>query len=157
MRWERLFEELELQGSDEAHLEHQALADDLRDGEWATTAWRSLLGGAPTLEIEGVGPVTMEVLAVSDDVLVGEDRVVAVSAIHGVTGGTRANAPKVLTHSWRVLLRDLIEEDGPRVRIVQRNAQVTVGDVVALGADFVRVDRRIIPIESISVVAGFNP
>ena len=57
MRWERLFEDLEARAADLELDERDALVDELRDGDWAQTSWRQLLGGHVVLAVRGADRV----------------------------------------------------------------------------------------------------
>src|SRR4051794_6972025 len=101
MRWERLFEDLEAQAADLELDERDALADELRDGEWAQTSWRQLLGGHVVLMVRGADRVEGDVVLVNERLvhLRGDamDHVVNAAAVMGVSSAERrADAPKAV-------------------------------------------------------------
>jgi len=145
MRWDRLFDELEAQAADLEHDERDALVDELRDGDWAETSWRDLLGGTVALEVLGAGRVDGRVNLVNERLiqLTGEhvDLVVAAAAVLVVHDAERrADEPgRVATalgwgHVFRAL-RDAGEE--VTVRLVDGSSRTGRPEVV--GRDFVRV------------------
>ena len=88
MRWDRLFEDLEAQVDELERDERDALVEELRDGDWAETSWRDLLGGRVVLEVAGAGVLEGEVALVNERLvqLAGErmDHVVAADAVVAV-------------------------------------------------------------------------
>src|SRR5690606_29306408 len=93
MRWERLFTELEAGLADLEAEERDSFAADLRDGDWAGTSWRELLGGSVVLDVRGVGRVEGEALMVNDQLVqLGSpsvDHVVNVRAVLSVLSSQR--------------------------------------------------------------------
>jgi PAS domain-containing protein len=145
VRWDRLFDDLEAQAADLEREERDALVDELRDGDWAQTRWRHLVGGRVTLEVVGGGRVDGIVTLVNDRVLqISGDRadhVVAASAVLLVQAAERrADPPGRVSaalgwgHVFRAL-RDAGEE--VVVRLVDGSSREGVVDVV--GGDFVRL------------------
>lgn len=152
MRWERLFDELAASLDDDAKLEHDALAEDLAAEEWAATSWTDLLGGTPTLDLEGVGPLTGEVTMIGRDlahVLAPGPVLVHLAAVRGLRGGTRAGAPAVSRRSWAMTWRALAGEE---VRLVRRDGTEVTGPVGVAGADYVTVGAVIVPTDRVSAV-----
>jgi len=160
MRWDRLFAELESATLDELADERDALAEDLRDEQWASLSWRDLLGDPHVrLDVAGLGEVGGRVVG-AGDVIVVEDagrRVVvlpeAVLAVSGSDG--RAASVPALSRTRRQLARALRDEAGP-VRVVRTDGTAVDGRVVAVGADFVQLavgERRVsLPWESIAAL-----
>lgn len=145
MRWDRLFEDLEAASSDLARDEADALADDLRDEEWADTSWRDLLGGRVRLEVRGAGQVTGEVASVNETLVRlragGVDQLVGVGAVVRVLEHERrADAPSRLDAAlgWATALRRL-RDDGEPVRVVTDDGASLDGRVDVVGKDFVRI------------------
>ncbi len=69
MRWDRLFADLEGQAADLELEERDALVSELREGEWAETSWRDLVGGHVVLEVVGLGRVEGEARLVNETVV----------------------------------------------------------------------------------------
>lgn len=145
VRWDRLFDDLEAQAGDVERDERDALVDELRDGEWAETSWRHLLGGRVVVEVLGGGRVEGVVTLVNDHVLqiAGDrtDHIVAAEAVTVVHAAERraVDAGRVGSslgwgHVFRTL-RDTAETVS--LRLLDGSAREGTIDVV--GADFVRV------------------
>src|SRR5690348_4062247 len=123
MRWERLFEDLEAQAADLELDERDALADELRDGDWAQTSWRQLLGGRVVLSVRGADRVEGEVVLVNErlvhlrsdsmDHLVNAD---AVTGIH--VAERRADATTAVGEAlgWGQVFRAL-RDAGEEIRV----------------------------------------
>lgn len=145
VRWDRLFDDLEAQADDLERQERDALVDELRDGDWAETRWRHLLGGQVAIEVVGGGRVEGEVTLVNDRLVQvsGErtDHVVAASAVLVVHAAERRAEPvgRVGTAlGWGHVFRALRDAGEPVVvRLVDGSSRE--GEVVAVGADFVRL------------------
>lgn len=145
MRWDRLFDELEAQAGDVERDERDALVEELRDGEWAETSWRDLLGGRVALEVVGGGRVEGVVTLVNERVLqISGDRVdhvVAASAVLAVHAAERrADDPGRVGAAlgWGHVLRALRDAaEDVVVRLVDGSSRE--GTVTVVGADFVRV------------------
>lgn len=145
MRWDRLFEDLEAQAADIEREERDALVDDLRDGDWAQTSWRDLLGGAVTLEIQGAGRVEGEVALVNQHVVqvrgARMDHVIAVDAVLVVHAAERrADDPGRVGSAlgWGHVFRALRDAAEP-VTVRLRDGSVRHGTIEVVGRDFVRV------------------
>ncbi|MET0449669.1 MAG: hypothetical protein ABW004_14735 [Aeromicrobium sp.] len=145
MRWDRLFEDLEAQAADIEREERDALVDELRDGDWAETSWRGLLGGTVVLEVRGVGRVEGEVVLVNEHVvhLSGPraDQVVAVPAVMAVHATQRrADEPGRVASSlgWGHVFRTL-RDAGESVTIRLVDGSTRDGTIDVVGRDFVRV------------------
>lgn len=145
MRWDRLFDDLEAQATDIERDERDALVDELRDGEWAQTSWRQLLGGRVAIEVHGAGRVEGEVALVNERIVQirGEliDHVIAVDAVLVVHGAERrADEPTRVASAlgWGHVFRALRDAGEPvTIRLVDGTSRQGTVDVV--GQDFVRV------------------
>ena len=165
MRWERLFEDLEARAADLELDERDALVDELRDGDWAQTSWRQLLGGHVVLSVHGADRVEGEVTLVNDRVvhLRGDamDHVVSAAAVMAVLSSERrADATTTVGDSlgWGHVFRAL-REAGEEIRVRLVDGSVRDGAVVVSGRDFVRLRSgsgrdQVVPFESIAVVSG---
>lgn len=145
MRWNRLFADLEGQAADLELEERDALVSELRDGEWAETSWRDLLGGHVVLQVAGLGRVEGEVRLVNEQVvhLASEraEHVVAGGAVLEVIAGERrASSPTVVTSrlGWGHLLR-AAKDDGDRTMLTRTDGTTVDGTVDVIGRDFVTV------------------
>lgn len=143
MRWDRLFADLEGAAIDEHADERDALAEDLRDEQWASLAWTDLLGEERVrLDVVGLGEIGGRVVGAGDVVLVedmGRRTVVlpeAIAAVVGVDG--RAAAVPRLARTRHQIARAL-RDAGAEVRVVRRDGTAVEGIIVAVGADFVQV------------------
>ncbi|MET1037561.1 MAG: hypothetical protein ABW075_04755 [Aeromicrobium sp.] len=145
MRWDRLFDDLEAQAADIERDERDALVDELRDGDWADTTWRQLLGGTVVLEVLGAGRIEGEVTLANEHVVqvAGDriDHVVAVAAVTVVHAAERRADPPGRVASalgWGHVFRALRDAGEPvTVRLVDGTAREGVIEVV--GRDFVRL------------------
>ena len=145
MRWDRLFADLEGQAADLELEERDALVSELRDGEWAGTSWRALVGGHAVLDVVGLGRVEGEVRLVNEQVVhLRSDRaehVVAAGAVLEVVAGERrAPAPTAVTSrlGWGHVLR-AARDDGDRTILTRTDGTVVDGTVDVVGRDFVTV------------------
>jgi hypothetical protein len=165
MRWERLFEDLEAQAADLELDERDALVDELRDGDWAQTSWRDLLGGRVVLAVRGADRVEGEVTLVNSRLvhLRGDsmDHVVSVAAVMAVHDAERrADVTTAVGEAmgWGHVFRALREAcEEIRVRLVDGTVQD--GSVVVAGRDFVRLRAgsgrdQVVPFDAIAVVSG---
>lgn len=150
MRWDRLFADLEAATIDEVADERDALAEDLRDEQWASLGWVDLLGSPEVrLEVEGVGEIPGRVEGAGDVIVVvdaGRRCVVLPEAVMAVSGtdGRAATVP-TLSRTRRQVARAL-RDDGASVHVARRDGASVVGSIVAVGADFVQVavgERRV--------------
>jgi hypothetical protein len=145
VRWDRLFEDLEAQVDDLEREERDALVDELRDGDWAETSWRDLLGGRVVLEVMGAGIVQGEVAMANERLvqLVGEriDHVVASSAVVAVHAAERRadDSGRVAgALGWGHVFRAL--RDAGQVVVVRSiDASSRDGTIDVVGRDFVRL------------------
>lgn len=165
MRWERLFSELEAQAGDLEMQERDALVEELRDGQWAETSWRSLLGGHVVLEVIGLGRVEGAVQLVNAHViqLTGQHNefVVDVGAVVALLASERrAQEPSAVVAAlgWGHVFRSL-GADSERVRIHTRSGSSIDGMVDVVGADFVRLREesgrdQTVPFAAVAVVSG---
>ncbi|MCW2829830.1 MAG: hypothetical protein JWP31_522 [Aeromicrobium sp.] len=171
VRWDRLFDDLEAQASELELEERDALADELRDGDWGETSWRDLLGGSVVLEVRGIGRVDGEVELVNDALIhlrgEGVDHVVntqAVTIVHATE--RRAAAPTAVESAlgWGHVLRAL-RDAGEDVRVRLLDGTIRVGLVDVVGRDFVRLRAgsdqaaaagpvQVVPFAQIAVVSG---
>lgn len=165
MRWDRLFDDLEAQAADIERDERDALVDDLRDGDWAETSWRQLLGGTVALEVRGAGRLEGEVVLVNEHIvqLRGErmDHVIAVGAVLVVhAAGRRADEAGRVGSAlgWGHVLRALRDAGEPiTIRLLDGSARQ--GTIEVVGSDFVRVvadsgRRQDVVWTAIAVVSG---
>lgn len=165
MRWDRLFEDLEAQAADLELDERDALADELRDGDWAQTTWRQLLGGHVVLTVRGADRVEGVVTLVNDRLIQlsgeGADHVVSTAAVLVVhSAERRADTPTKVGEAlgWGQIfraLRDVGEEI--RVRLVDGTSRD--GAVLVAGRDFVRLRAesghdQVLPFSGIAIVSG---
>lgn len=165
MRWDRLFEELEAQAGDLELEERDALVDELRDGEWAETSWRSLLGGHVVLEVSGSGRVEGQAVLVNEQLiqLRGEhvDHVVdarAVLAISSAEERAAGSSAVVAALGWGHVFRALRRE-GDSVRVWRTDGHAADGTVSVVGRDFVRLRtesgrEQLIPFDVVALVSG---
>ncbi len=145
MRWDRLFADLEGQAADLELEERDALVSELRDGEWAETSWRDLVGGHVVLLVAGLGRVEGETRLVNEQVVhVSTERaehVVAGAAVLEVMAGQhRASAPTAVTSrlGWGHVLR-AARDDGDRTILTRIDGTTVDGTVDVVGRDFVTV------------------
>ncbi len=165
MRWERLFSELEAQAEDLEIQQRDALVDELRDGEWADTTWRSLLGGAVVLDVIGIGQVEGEAVLVNERIVqVHADRVdhvISSRAIAAIRSSERRADPPTAVSSalgWGHVFRALRDEGEP-VRMSTFTGSTIDGEIDVVGADFVRVREesgrdQTLPFAAVAVVSG---
>lgn len=165
MRWERLFVDLEGQATDLQLDERDALVDELRDGDWAQTSWRQLLGGHVVLAVRGAERVEGSVTLVNDRLvhLRGDamDHVVSTTAVLAVQSSERrADAPTAVGDAlgWGHVFRAL-REAGEEIRVRLVDGSVRDGSVTVAGRDFVRLRAgsgrdQVVPFEAIAVVSG---
>lgn len=165
MRWEQLFNELEAQTADIEVQERDALVEELRDGEWAHTSWRSLLGGAVVLDVLGMGRIHGTAVLVNNHVVQVRTEqahhVISTAAVVAVISHERRAEPlSVVTSAlgWGHVFRALRAE-GESVQVCTINGSTTDGTIDVIGADFVRVRDEagrelVIPFGLIAVVSG---
>ncbi len=165
MRWERLFEDLEARAADLELDERDALVDELRDGDWAQTSWRHLLGGHVVLAVRGADRVEGDVTLVNDRMvhLRGDamNHVVSAAAVMTVQSSERrADAATNVGDAlgWGHVFRAL-REAGEEIRVRLVDGTVRDGSVVVAGRDFVRLRTgsgrdQVVPFEAIAVVSG---
>ena len=165
MRWERLFNELEAQAGDLEMQERDALVEELRDGEWADTSWRSLIGGDVVLDVVGLGRVEGSVVLVNKQViqLRGEkvEQVISTDAVVAVIAAERrSDDPSVVSAAlgWGHVFRALKAEGQP-VRVRTVTGSTVDGTVDVVGADFVRVHEdsgrdQMLPFAALAIVSG---
>jgi len=165
MRWERLFEDLEAQAGDLELDERDALVDELRDGDWAQTSWRDLLGGRVVLAVRGAERVEGEVTLVNERLVQlrsdAMDHVVSDAAVMAVhEAERRADATTAVGEAlgWGHVFRAL-RESGEEIRVRLVDGSVRDGTVVVAGRDFVRLRAgsgrdQVVPLDAIAVVSG---
>lgn len=145
VRWDRLFDDLEAQAADIEREERDALVDELRDGDWAETAWRQLLGGRVVLEVHGAGRVEGEVVLVNEHVVhVSGPRTHqivstrAVMAVHATE--RRADEPGRVAAAlgWGHVFRT-VRDAGEEITLRLVDGSSRDGTVDVVGRDFVRV------------------
>ncbi len=162
MRWDRLFADLEGQAADLELEERDALVRELRDGEWAETSWRDLVGGEVVLEVAGLGRVRGEVRLVNEHVIhLASDRaehlVNGPAVVEVVSSERRADPATSVTSrlGWGHVLR-AARDDDDWVSVTRTDGQVVDGSVCAVGRDFVRLAgtarTRDVPIAAIAAV-----
>lgn len=145
VRWDRLFDDLEGQADELEREERDALVEELRDGTWAETRWRQLLGGRVALEVLGGVRVEGEVTLVNERLLQisGErtDHVVSADAVLVVHASERrADEPGRVAASlgWGHVFRAL-RGTGESVLVRLVDGSSREGLVAAVGRDFVRL------------------
>jgi hypothetical protein len=165
MRWERLFAELEAQSGDLELDDRDALVEELRDGDWAETPWRALLGGRVELDVLALGRVEGEVVLANAHVvhLRGErfEHVVSSRAVLAVVSSQRrADPPTTVTATlgWRHVFRAL-RQAGDMIRIRRVDGSAVEGTVIVVGRDFVRLRAesghdQVLPFDAVAVVSG---
>lgn len=165
MRWDRLFEDLEAQAADLELDERDALVDELRDGDWAETSWRHLLGGRVVLAVRGADRIEGYVTLVNDRLvhLRGDsmDHVVNAAAVMVVhSSERRADSSTAVGDAlgWGHVFRAL-RAAGEEIRVRLVDGTVREGAVVVAGRDFVRLRARsghdqVLPFDGIAVVSG---
>lgn len=165
MRWDRLFDDLEGQAADRELDERDALVDELRDGDWAQTSWRELLGGRVVLTVRGADRVEGVVTLVNDRLVQlrgdGVDHVASTAAVLTVhSAERRADPPSAVGEAlgWGHVFRALREASAEiRVRLVDGTSWD--GSVLVAGRDFVRLRAgsgrdQVLPFDGIAVVSG---
>ncbi|KAA1400203.1 hypothetical protein [Aeromicrobium ginsengisoli] len=165
MRWERLFEDLEAQARDLELDERDALVDELRDGDWAETSWRDLLGGRVVLAVRGADRVEGEVTLVNQrlvhlrgDAMDHVVNVAAVVAVHETERRADTSTAVGEALGWGHVFRAL-REAGEEIRVRLVDGTVRDGSVVVAGRDFVRLRAgsgrdQVLPFDAIAVVSG---
>jgi hypothetical protein len=150
VRWDRLFADLEGQAADVELEERDVLVSELRDGAWAETTWRDLVGGHVVLEVAGLGRVEGEARLVNDTLVhLGSgpndagpaEYVVAAEAVLEVVRAERRAVPITAVASrlgWGHVLR-AARDDGDRAIITRTDGVVATGEVDVVGRDFVVV------------------
>ncbi len=145
MRWERLFHELEAQAGDLEMQERDALVDELRDGEWAETSWRSLLGGAVMIDVIGVGRIEGECVLANEQVVQLRsgrvEHVISANAVAAIVSSERRAGPSSAVSSalgWGHVFRAL-RAQGDTVRLQTITGSTFDGCIEVVGADFVRI------------------
>ena len=165
MRWERLFNEIEAQAGDLEVQERDALVEELRDGEWADTSWRSLMGGDVVLDVVGLGRLEGSAVLVNKQIiqLRGErvEHVVSADAVAAVISAERrSDQPSVVSAAlgWGHVFRALRAEGQP-VRVRTVTGSTIDGTIDVVGADFVRVHEdsghdQSVPFAALAMVSG---
>jgi hypothetical protein len=165
MRWDRLFEDLEAQAAELELDERDALVDELRDGDWAQTSWRQLLGGHVVLAVRGADRIEGVVTLVNDRLVhlrsQGQDHVISAAAVMTVhSSERRADAPTAVGDAlgWGHVFRAL-REAGEEIRVRLVDGTVREGSVLVAGRDFVRLRAesgrgQVLPFDAIAVVSG---
>lgn len=165
MRWDRLFEDLEAQSADLELDERDALVDELRDGDWAQTSWRQLLGGRVVLDVRGADRLEGVVTLVNDRLVhlrsEGMDHVISAAAVLAVhSTERRADAPSAVGDAlgWGHVFRAL-RDAGEEIRVRLVDGSVRDGSVLVAGRDFVRLRAgsgrdQVLPFDGIAVVSG---
>lgn len=165
MRWERLFSELEAQSGDLDMQERDALVDELRDGEWAETTWRSLLGGNVVVDVLGVGRIAGECVLINQHVLQLKsertEHVISSNAVVAVISSERRADPSSTVSAalgWGHILRTLRDE-GESVRLQAIDGSTFDGTIDVVGADFVRMREesgraQTVTLAAVAVVSG---
>jgi len=163
VRWDRLFADLEGQADDLELAERDVLVDELRDGTWAETSWRDLVGGQTVLEVTGLGRVEGDVQLVNDQVVHLDggsiEHVVATSAVLGVVSSERRAAAASVVSSrlgWGHVFRAARDEESA-LRITRADGTAVDGRVDVVGHDFVRVASdggrtRVLPFSAVAAV-----
>ena len=165
MRWERLFDELEAQYGDLELQQRDALVDELRDGEWAETSWRSLLGGMVAVDVLGVGRIAGECVLINEHVLQlrseRTEHIVSSNAVVSVISSERRADPSSVVSAalgWGHIFRALRDEGEP-VRLHAIDGSTFDGAIEVVGADFVRMREesgrcQTVTLSAVAVVSG---
>jgi hypothetical protein len=149
MRWERLFGELEGYAEHLRLEERDSLVTELREGEWAERTWvDSLAGGDVEAEIavRDIGVLAGHVRMANDFVIHLETasamHVIAASAVQWVRGDERSpglDRESVAARlGWGPVFREAQDEQDA-VRLTLAGGLAVEGEVLAVGADFVRI------------------
>ncbi|MTB87792.1 hypothetical protein H9L21_04395 [Aeromicrobium senzhongii] len=143
MRWDRLFADLEGAAVDAYAEERDALAEDLRDEQWARLSWTDLLGGRDIrMEVAGRGEIGGRVVGVGDVVLVEDGLrtiVVVPEAIVAISGSDGRAAAAPALRRTRAQMARALRDAGASVRVVRRDGRAVEGVVAAVGSDFLQV------------------
>jgi hypothetical protein len=166
MRWERLFGELEGYAEHLRLEERDLLVTDLREGEWADRTWvDTLAGGDVEAELAGrdVGVLAGRVRLANDLVVQLETpssvHVIAASGVQWVRGEERSSGldreSVAARLGWGPVFREA-QDERDVVRLTLTGGVVIEGQVMAVGADFVRIAsgsgvHRDVPTEAIRV------
>jgi hypothetical protein len=145
VRWDRLFADLEGQAADLELEERDALGDELRDGAWAETSWRDLVGGHVVLEVAGLGRVEGEARLLNESVVhlvsARAEHVVAGPAVLEIVASERRAAPPTAVTTrlgWGHVFR-AARADGDRTHLTRTDGTAVDGEVDVVGRDFVMV------------------
>ena len=143
MRWDRLFAELESAALDELADERDALAEDLRDEQWASLSWTDLLGAPDVrLTVAGLGEVAGRVVRVGDVIEVAESGrriLVLPEAVLGVLSDDGRAAPVTVRSRERRQLARALRDAAETVRVTRRDGTTVEGPITAVGSDFVQL------------------
>lgn len=159
MRWEQLIADLQLQAELIGDDERDAIAEDLRDEEWAKTSWLDLVAGRVVLDVHECGLVQGDFEFLDSPVIVlsgpREIQLIQVQAVRAlVRSDVDARDPlSLVQQSWRAVLRDL-RDDQAEVRVVLIGGGIIAGQIASVGADFFSFrlpqgDVRVIPLASV--------
>lgn len=144
MRWDKLFADLEAETHESQLVERDALIDDLRDGEWASTPWSALCGGDVILVVAGarvaghvlsVNRQIIHLRAEQNDIIVNPDWVDEISA------STRRSTPASTVSArlgWPHIFR-ACRRDRDRIQLRRRDGANCSGTVDRVGQDFVSI------------------
>ncbi len=164
VRWDRLFADLEGQAADVELEERDALVSELRDGAWAETSWRELVGGRVVLEVAGVGRVEGVTQLVNDRVVhLASERsevvIAAAAVLEVVSSERRASAPSAVTSrlGWGHVFR-AARDDGDRAIVTRTDGASVEGTVDLVGQDFVTLRTsagrsRTVPFAAVAVLS----
>ena len=164
MRWEKLFADLESQAAEDALLERDAMIDDLREGEQASTSWQQLCGGDVSLTVTGLGRFDGTVVSGNDQVIhvrtpQAHILVSPLSVLEIAGTGKRVAEPSAVGArlGWAYALR-LCQRDQDRITVTRTDSSRRAGVVDRVGRDYVRIrgdagDSLMIPFAAIAAVS----
>lgn len=160
MRWERFFEDLSGQADDQEKLERDALANDVREEQWAQTSWADMLvmsrsvhmagAGEFSGRIDAVGPVMFHLTTATNEHLMH------MSGVRALIAGPSHRRDALPQCRHRPTLRQWMRDSSP-VRVVSFAGDVRSGSIERVGQDFVLVASGtrsvVVPIDTISVIS----
>lgn len=144
MRWDKLFADLEAEAHESRLVERDALIDELRDGEWASTPWSAFCGGDVILVVAGarveghvlsVNRQIIHLRAERNDIIVNPVWVDEISASTRRSTTASAVAARL---GWPHVLR-ACHRDRDRIQLRRRDGVSCSGTIDRVGQDFVSI------------------